>query len=41
MAGESDYLIKVVARDIDSYERFLRDQLLQRPTCRRRTRISP
>lgn len=31
MAGESDYLLKVVARDIDSYERFLRDQLLQRP----------
>jgi len=31
MAGESDYLLKVVAKDIDSYERFLRDQLLQRP----------
>lgn len=31
MAGSSDYLLKVVARDIASYERFLRDQLLQRP----------
>ncbi|MDW3710713.1 MULTISPECIES: Lrp/AsnC family transcriptional regulator [Pseudomonas] len=31
MAGGSDYLLKVVARDIGSYERFLRDQLLQRP----------
>ncbi len=31
MAGGSDYLLKVVARDIASYERFLRDQLLQRP----------
>ena len=31
MAGASDYLLKVVARDIASYERFLRDQLLQNP----------
>ncbi|WP_044870564.1 Lrp/AsnC family transcriptional regulator [Pseudomonas sp. LFM046] len=31
MAGGSDYLLKVVARDIASYERFLRDHLLQRP----------
>lgn len=31
MAGSSDYLLKVVVRDIASYERFLRDQLLQRP----------
>ncbi|MES2819812.1 MAG: Lrp/AsnC family transcriptional regulator [Pseudomonadota bacterium] len=31
MAGSSDFLLKVVAKDISSYERFLRDQLLQRP----------
>jgi Lrp/AsnC family transcriptional regulator len=31
MAGRSDYLLKVVARDISSYERFLRDDLLQCP----------
>ena len=31
MAGGSDYLLKVVAKDIASYERFLRDHLLQRP----------
>jgi len=31
MAGSSDFLLKVVAKDIASYERFLRDQLLQRP----------
>ncbi|MET1078231.1 MAG: Lrp/AsnC family transcriptional regulator [Pseudomonas sp.] len=31
MAGSSDFLLKVVAKDIGSYERFLRDQLLQRP----------
>ena len=31
MAGGSDYLLKVVAKDIAGYERFLRDQLLQRP----------
>ncbi|MEN0108249.1 MAG: Lrp/AsnC ligand binding domain-containing protein, partial [Pseudomonas sp.] len=31
MAGGSDYLLKVVAKEIASYERFLRDQVLQRP----------
>ena len=31
MAGCSDYLLKVVAKDIADYERFLRDHLLQRP----------
>lgn len=31
MAGSSDYLLKVVAKDIAGYERFLRDHLLQRP----------
>lgn len=31
MAGSSDFLLKVVAKDIGGYERFLRDQLLQRP----------
>ena len=31
MAGGSDYLLKVVAKDIADYERFLRDHLLQRP----------
>ncbi|PAU66644.1 AsnC family transcriptional regulator [Pseudomonas sp. PIC25] len=31
MAGSSDYLLKVVAKDIVAYERFLRDHLLQRP----------
>lgn len=31
MAGESDYLLKVVAHDIAAYERFLRDHLLQSP----------
>ncbi|TRX73277.1 Lrp/AsnC family transcriptional regulator [Pseudomonas mangiferae] len=31
MAGGFDFLIKVVARDIAGYERFLRDHLLQRP----------
>lgn len=31
MAGGSDYLLKVVAKDIAGYERFLRDHLLQRP----------
>ncbi|MCU1715889.1 Lrp/AsnC family transcriptional regulator [Pseudomonas sp. 5P_3.1_Bac2] len=31
MAGASDYKLKVVAKDIASYERFLRDHLLQRP----------
>ena len=31
MAGSSDYLLKVMAKDIVAYERFLRDHLLQRP----------
>jgi Lrp/AsnC family transcriptional regulator len=31
MAGNSDFLLKVVSKDIGSYERFLRDQLLQLP----------
>jgi len=31
MAGGSEYMLKVVAKDIAGYERFLRDQLLQRP----------
>lgn len=31
MAGNMDYLLKVVTQDIDSYERFLRDHLLQKP----------
>lgn len=32
--GENDYLLKVVTRDIESYERLLRDHLLQLPTVR-------
>ncbi len=32
--GENDYLLKVVTRDIASYERLLRDHLLQLPTVR-------
>lgn len=31
MAGNMDFLLKVVAQDISSYERFLRDHLLQQP----------
>lgn len=31
MAGSSDFLLKVVCKDISTYERFLRDQLLQQP----------
>jgi Lrp/AsnC family transcriptional regulator len=31
MAGGMDYMLKVVARDIAGYERFLRDHLLQKP----------
>jgi len=34
MTGEVDYLLKVVTRDIRSYERLLRDQLLNHPTVR-------
>jgi Lrp/AsnC family transcriptional regulator len=31
MAGGMDFMLKVVAKDIASYERFLRDHLLQKP----------
>ncbi|HEX8586639.1 Lrp/AsnC family transcriptional regulator [Pseudomonas sp. W2Oct36] len=31
MAGDMDFLLKVVVQDIASYERFLRDHLLQSP----------
>ncbi|WP_296252170.1 Lrp/AsnC family transcriptional regulator [Pseudomonas sp. UBA4194] len=31
MAGGMDFMLKVVAKDISSYERFLRDHLLQKP----------
>ena len=31
MAGEMDFMLKVVAQDIAGYERFLREQLLQLP----------
>lgn len=31
MAGDMDFMLKVVAQDITSYERFLRDHLLQQP----------
>jgi Lrp/AsnC family transcriptional regulator len=34
MTGENDYLLQVVTRDIQSYERFLRQRLLQLPTVR-------
>jgi len=34
LTGEVDYLLKVVTRDIQSYERFLRDRLLQLATVR-------
>jgi Lrp/AsnC family transcriptional regulator len=34
MTGEVDYLLKVVTRDIQSYERLLRERLLQLPTVR-------
>ena len=34
MTGDVDYLLQVVTRDIASYERFLRTQLLQLPTVR-------
>jgi len=34
MTGEVDYLLHVVTRDIQSYERFLREHLLQLPTVR-------
>ncbi|UVJ42349.1 Lrp/AsnC family transcriptional regulator [Pseudomonas sp. LS1212] len=31
MAGNMDFMLKVVTQDIASYERFLRDHLLQKP----------
>lgn len=34
MTGEVDYLLHVVTHDIRSYERFLRDELLQLPSIR-------
>jgi len=34
MTGEVDYLLRVVTRDIRSYERLLRDDLLNLPTVR-------
>ena len=34
MTGEVDYVLHIVTRDIASYERFLRNQLLQLPTVR-------
>jgi Lrp/AsnC family transcriptional regulator len=34
MTGEVDYLLRVVTRDIRSYERLLRDALLNLPTVR-------
>lgn len=32
MSGEMDFLIRIVARDIEAYERFLRATLLQMPS---------
>ena len=32
MSGEMDFLIRIVTRDIESYERFLRSTLLQMPS---------
>ena len=32
MSGEIDFLLRIVARDIPAYERFLREQLLQMPS---------
>ena len=32
MSGEMDFLLRIVARDIESYERFLRETLLQMPS---------
>jgi Lrp/AsnC family transcriptional regulator len=32
MSGEMDFLLRIVARDIESYERFLRGTLLQMPS---------
>jgi len=32
MSGEMDFLLRIVSRDIESYERFLRQTLLQMPS---------
>jgi Lrp/AsnC family transcriptional regulator len=32
MSGEMDFLLHIVARDIEGYERFLRETLLQMPS---------
>jgi len=32
MSGEMDYLLRIVAKDISSYEKFLREKLLQLPS---------
>jgi Lrp/AsnC family transcriptional regulator len=32
MSGEMDFLVRIVARDIAAYERFLRETLLQMPS---------
>ena len=32
MSGEMDFLLRIVSRDIESYERFLRSTLLQMPS---------
>ncbi len=32
MSGEMDFLVRIVARDIAAYERFLREALLQMPS---------
>ena len=32
MSGEMDFLVRIVTRDIESYERFLRSTLLQMPS---------
>jgi Lrp/AsnC family transcriptional regulator len=32
MSGEIDFLLRIVARDIEAYERFLRQTLLQLPS---------
>ena len=32
MSGEMDFLLRIVARDIEAYQRFLRETLLQMPS---------
>ena len=34
MTGEVDYVLRIITRNIERYERFLRDELLQLPTVR-------